>query len=527
MKINVLKNTVVMIKILKNMYFDVIKLLQVKENQNLNIEFTPYEGLEFSVNDNVDMLPSLTINSGILGNYNLFTGMIGCWGDNGYSHIVTKKGYYNFYIVGNPEFDFNTGVYSSINATDCLICSKPFIPGSNTWKITVNITTGSSFANGTILGCYSGWYTGYFMNLMVTSAGKLKLYMASTKTTAWGLSSARESSLTLSTSTNYTITLEFTGSEYVVAVTQSDGYFSLGPTEYISFSSTTKIYPCNNAYILFGVYSSYIFNGTINFANTKIEIADEIYWQPYSTDVKNLEPGLFNSIANREDAENGLYYLLYDNDNNKNIYINPQNISEGKQWCANYQTSNYDITALPIKTEITSLGNLLVLDKWVEFFSNNNYFITNEEITWQNKLQIVMPIVTSGFFNTNQALLWQYNNDDKGIEVVSGVLSINNGTEYSGNTLSIYTQYWIKYEYNNSTSYLYYILDNGQYDEAPDVNSDDWVLSSSVAGEIFERQQKIAFGINAYSFNKYWVGKIGLENMKIYADDEVVWQALA
>ena len=145
----------------------------------------------------------------------------------------------NYTVVGSPTIssDFVASGFSSLTSAPKYL-SIPVIQlgQANTWKVIHKFTTGSSVAGYQWIfsSSYDTFYGGY--SICITNASNLSTRLGSTSTTAADI--ANLTSLSALPNTTYTISTEFTGTQYIINYKIGNGSW----TNYGTINSTTKLY---------------------------------------------------------------------------------------------------------------------------------------------------------------------------------------------------------------------------------------------------------------------------------------------
>ena len=179
----------------------------------------------------------------------------------------------NISITG--ELTNNNGVFSGFSTANYISLLNTFNPGSNPWEMVFKITSGSDVnTNQEVYGCAKEIEGGHFN---ITS-GKIVFY-ASSNGTSWDIANAATGTTILNPNTIYYIKIVFTGSQYVVYLSDT-GVF--GGEESTEITITSSLIATPDSLVL-GldnlVNPSNPFLGSIDLNESYININGEQWWK--------------------------------------------------------------------------------------------------------------------------------------------------------------------------------------------------------------------------------------------------------
>lgn len=215
---------------------------------------------------------------------------------------------YNFYSIGSPTFDKNTGIVSGFSANDYIRLEKPFNPKNNTWEIKLKFTTGNdvSIKQRIFHSCKGAGETNRFGLCFSLYQGHFNIF-GSSDGSSWLFDLV--GSYAFLPNTTYYVILSFDGSKYSLK-------YSFDNIDYIEdafHKSSSPIYS-SLSYSYLGVYSGESlrepFLGSIDLSETYIKINDEIWWTPitklpkeyYIVDGKDVTSSSLMGVASEDIA---------------------------------------------------------------------------------------------------------------------------------------------------------------------------------------------------------------------------------
>ena len=180
----------------------------------------------------------------------------------------------NISIAG--ELTNNNGVFSGFTGTSYIALLQNFMPGSKPWTKVVKFRTGNDITTNQKMYGYETRYAGDVLSIINS---KLSLAISSNNT-SWDIGTDMEGVTTLTTNTDYYVKVEFTGSQYIMYLSQT-GAFAGEETTELTTSTTLTItggLPVYGTYYLANTSHS-PFLGSIDLYESYININGEQWWK--------------------------------------------------------------------------------------------------------------------------------------------------------------------------------------------------------------------------------------------------------
>ena len=179
----------------------------------------------------------------------------------------------NISVAG--ELTNNNGVFSGFSTANYISLLNTFNPGSNPWEMVFKIITGSDVnTNQEVYGCAKEIEGGHFN---ITS-GKIVFY-ATSNGTSWDIANAATGTTILNPNTIYYIKAVFTGSQYVVYLSDT-GVFGGEESTEITITSSLIVTPDSLVLGLDNLVNpSNPFLGSIDLNESYININGEQWWK--------------------------------------------------------------------------------------------------------------------------------------------------------------------------------------------------------------------------------------------------------
>ncbi len=378
-----------------------------------------------------------------------------------YDNIVKCAHKYNVDIEGN--ITIKEGNVSGFSTNDYIRLEKPFNPKDNTWEIKLKFTTGNDLSSKQRIfhSCKGAGESNRFGLCFSLYQGNFNFF-GSSDGTSWLFDLV--GSHTFLPNTTYYVILSFDGSKYSLK-------YSFDNIDYIEdafHKSSSPIYS-SLSYSYLGVYSGESlrepFLGSIDLSETYIKINDELWWAPVITEIPE------------ETA----------------------NVLDGGIQSDGIMTSYVpDMTRSP--TLITVYKDKSFEGVWrVKTPSNTT-----------NDCHFIQTIDNGFYIRTGSGRFW-------------GVVSLNGSETYGYKTVSTNTWYWVKIQYNPTTTEL-------KWSYSTDGNSWTSIYAKQLGNYFFNSSSdNTTFSFDLYFGSKYcttssdWDGVIDFKNSHFKVDDEIVW----
>ena len=504
------KDTINSYTITEHGYWDYKGNVSTSEDTTIDITLEQYYNVDSRYKINTHGVPYFILSSCILPNNKTYTSKKYALDKIGHDYILIEDYYYNYINRGEQVVDGKTGLMTNITNTNNI--GKLFNPEINTWSITVEIQTPSSFSEkNSILGAYDTPYS--MPELYLNQDGTLGLCLSSDKS-SWDIADNVLSTLTLMTSNKYRIVLAYNGSSYTVKVTQLNDYFVTDEQTYIEIASATPIYTSPNQYLNIG-YSAggNCFTGDIYLNNTHIVVYNTTY--EFYKGFLNSAPGVLEENLSTA-SEKSLNIFLKRNDNT--LLLDEKMQTKDYMWVGTktFEAYNVDaISAFDIYANYEVTGELIPTDTGlcVGPFSATDYIkASNINLDWINSFSAYLTIRTGSDITSAQSIF---------SNALNGSIGIHNGkwkalTEnlIYGQELQQNTEYDIKIVQDTNNLYLY-----SRITTLNDTNP--WELQLTTTPQYIPQD---TFYIGNNGKNEPFSGKIFLKTVKIDAE-ETSWNA--
>lgn len=189
-----------------------------------------------------------------------------------------RKGYINnFFVVGAPSIA-NGSVVSGFSTSNYLrLPQTPDFSSVDSWEWAFKITTGTGTSDQQLIGGLSIDRTGVEIGII---SSKLKLWLGSTSTSNShdiSTNNAVIGTYEIATSTDYWIKLSFTGTKYILSVSEN----GVSYTDDITVESTLRIRSENLSIGVDKYGGNRPFLGSIDLSECYIKSNGEYLWNPY------------------------------------------------------------------------------------------------------------------------------------------------------------------------------------------------------------------------------------------------------
>lgn len=319
----------------------------------------------------------------------------------------------------------------------------------------------------------------------------------------------------------------------------NDRYYDIFATKVINESATEQIALTPYAGLTISYNNGAIVIGTGNLPNYEEYPGTRRCWGD------PLKRYVINSDSNGEILQG----ILFDGDDGtaatwnafysyqtKDIKFSKQAKLSGFAWVGSLVLGAHDVNSWA-NANFSEKGSVSYEYPLVSGFSENSYLESSTSLPngqyFASTLRFISRVTTGDSVSSPKNIYWDSTNHNHGYGVYNSKWRIYNGSNNTGGTALANTTYWVMLiQSTQGNTKLYYMLDDGTYerDTLPDV--DDWELTVTVNGMLFDNTgQKVIIGNASVTKSEYWNGKIDLTSLKIDtvtsgANGTVTWSNL-